>query len=71
MKLSKAQTDLLMKIRNGDMVRFIGGFDARYYFSKGMKNINWNTLHCLVEKGLLLRNDPNLSVTELGKTIKL
>ena len=70
-KLSPAQTTVLLKLQSGETLHFITGINARCFFRN--MNVWWNTITKLEGFGLITRNEKERKVilTEKGAAIKI
>jgi hypothetical protein len=70
-KLSAKQREVIERLRNGDMVHYINGLNARCFYSGGANpNISWATIGKLEDLKLTTRTDKRVILTDLGKEIK-
>lgn len=73
MKLSKAQSEIVRKMREGELLMYVGGIDPFCMWHHGYR-VNWSTVIALEAKGIIIRqmgNNELITLTPLGHQIQL
>lgn len=63
-KLSKVQSSVIDRLKNGEKLSLVTGVKPYCYFSNDFKNVGWNTIFKLEDLKLIKRD-------EINKEIKL
>lgn len=63
-KFSSTQIWVMAKLKNGEVLHWIDGINARCFFPDA--NVGWPTIFKLEEIGLIERKDGKVELTEFG-----
>lgn len=66
-KLSKAQATVIERLRSGEILNHIPGFDETWF--SGEANVKCNTIWKLERLGFITRKLSSYALTEKGKTV--
>ncbi len=70
-KLSKAQKQLIQQMRDGNILHYMQGLNARCFFARSNRSESWATIHKLEMLNLIERGDRFVELTELGRNVQL
>jgi hypothetical protein len=70
-KLSKAQKQLIQKMRDSNILHYMQGLNARCFFARSNRSESWATIHKLEMLNLIERGDRFVELTELGRNVEL
>ena len=72
MKISDFQKRIIQRLRDGDVIYFLNGLNARFFLGSNGVTINYNTVFRLEKLKLIeLLPDGKYLLTELGNEINL
>lgn len=70
-KITKTQKDVMAVLQKNEIIHCTSGFNAKCFYSSDVKKVlRWSTIFALEEKGLIVRGERTINLTEKGKTWK-
>lgn len=67
-KLSKAQKEVITRLQANEIIHYMNGYDAKCFYSNGLKTISWATIFKLENYGLVERVNKRIELTEQGRS---
>ena len=67
-KLSKAQKEVITRLQANEIIHYLNGYDAKCFYSNGVKTISWATILKLENYGLVERKNKRIELTERGRS---